>query len=270
VSIERIDAVLSTPSAPSVQQASSLPDGPLDVSFDHVDFSYEAGPPVLADLSFAVEAGEVVAIVGATGSGKTTLCDLVARLADPDNGTVRVGGVDTRSVDRSDLRAAVAVVFQETFLFAESVADNISLGASYSSEQIGAAARIARADGFVLELPRGYDTVVGERGVTLSGGQRQRVALARALVRRPRVLVLDDATSAVDPVVEAEILARLQESLDTTTLVVAHRVSTIELADRVLFIDGGRLVGLDSHEELLRSQPGYARIVRAYEAGSAA
>ena len=212
----------------------------------------------------------MVAIVGSTGAGKTTLCDLVTRLADPTEGTVRVGGVDTADVEPDVLRASVAMVFQETFLFAEPVADNISLGGDYEPDEIGAAARIARADEFVLELPHGYDTVVGERGVTLSGGQRQRIALARALVRRPRVLILDDATSAVDPVVEAEILAGLRRALETTTLVVAHRVSTIELADRVLFIDAGRVEGIGAHNELLRSHPGYARIVRAYETGSAA
>ena len=144
-------------------------------------------------------------------------------------------------MDPTDLRRAVAMVFQETFLFAESITDNITLGEPFAESDVHEAARIARAEAFVEGLPEGFATIVGERGVTLSGGQRQRVALARALVRRPRVLILDDATSAVDPVVEAEILAGLRGALDTTTLVVAHRVSTIELADRVVFVDRGRV-----------------------------
>ncbi len=270
VSIERIDRVLATTLAPTSDAGELLPSGPLGVTFEHVSYAYEPGVPVLSDLTFDIAPGEVVAVVGATGAGKTTLCDLITRLADPDSGTVRVGEVDTKSIEPNVLRASVAMVFQETFLFAESIADNITLGMEYPAEEVGAAARIARADEFVLALPQQYDTVVGERGVTLSGGQRQRIALARALVRRPRVLILDDATAAVDPVVEAEILAGLRDALDTTTLVVAHRASTIELADRVLFIDGGRLAGLGSHQDLLRSEPAYARIVRAYESGSAA
>jgi ABC-type multidrug transport system fused ATPase/permease subunit len=270
VSIERIDRVLTTEVAPTVDAGAALPPGPLSVGFEHVSFSYEPGLPVLEDVSFEVEAGEVVAVVGATGSGKTSVCDLLTRLADPDSGVVRIGGVDTRAIDPDVLRASVAMVFQETFLFAESITDNIGLGADHSPDVIARAARIARADEFVCALPDRYGTVVGERGVTLSGGQRQRVALARALVRGPRVLILDDATSAVDPVVEAEILAGLRDTIDTTTLVVAHRVSTIELADKVLFIEGGRIAGVGTHEELRRTVPAYARIVRAYEAGSAA
>jgi ABC-type multidrug transport system fused ATPase/permease subunit len=247
-----------------------LPAGPLGVDFERVRFTYDGSTPVLDDVSFTLAPGEIVAVVGATGAGKSTLCDLLTRLVDPEEGTVRVGGIDTRSVPPDELRAGVAMVFQETFLFAESIADNIALGGVHGPAEIGAAARVAQADAFVLTLPQQYDTVVGERGVTLSGGQRQRIALARALVRQPRVLVLDDATSAVDAVVEAEILAGLRDALDTTTIVVAHRVSTIELADRVLFLDGGRVGGIGSHRELLASVPAYARIVRAYETGSAA
>ncbi len=270
VSIERIDGVLAEEAAAEPEHGRSLPGGALPVSFDHVGFAFDPDTPVLTDITVDIEAGEIMAIVGSTGSGKTTLCDLIIRLADPATGAVRVGGIDADEIDPAELRDAVAMVFQETFLFAESITDNVTLGADLSAAEVEAAARVAQAHDFVLELPEGFATIVGERGVTLSGGQRQRVALARALVRRPRVLILDDATSAVDPVVEAEILAGLRTTLDTTTIVVAHRVSTIELADRVLFLDQGRVVAVGTHPELLATEPAYARIVRAYETGSAA
>ncbi len=269
VSIARIDAVLAEPAAPVPHEGQPLPDEPLGVRFEHVAFSYERGVPVLEDVTFAVAPGEIVAIVGSTGAGKTSLCDLVVRLGDADAGSVQLAGIDVQDIDPAALRAAVAMVFQETFLFADSIRANITLGADLPATDIHDAARIAQADLFIEQLPDGYDTIVGERGVTLSGGQRQRVALARALVRRPRVLILDDATSAVDPVVEAEILAGLRSTLDTTTMVVAHRVSTIELADRVVFLDQGRVAATGPHRDLLRSHPAYARIVQAYETGRA-
>jgi ATP-binding cassette subfamily B protein len=241
-----------------------LPDGPLGVQVKDVRFVYD-GVPVLDGVSFDIEAGESVAIVGPTGVGKSTLAQLLVRLADPDEGTVSVGGVDVRDADPLDLRRAASIVFQESFLFAARVKDNIALDESIDDTEVVRSAMIASADRFIRELPNGYDTVVGERGHTLSGGQRQRVALARALARAPRILILDDATSSVDPTIEADILGALRRELDTTLIVVAYRLSTIRLADRVIFLEHGRVAGTGTHEELLATQPGYAAIIRAYE-----
>jgi len=176
-----------------------------------------------------------------------------------------VGGVNLRDADAASLRDATAIVFQESFLFAASVRDNIALDTGATADEVDDAARIAQADRFIVALPHGYDTIVGERGHTLSGGQRQRVALARALVRRPRLLILDDATSAVDPTIEAEILGALRRELRTTLVVVAYRLSTIRLADRILYVEDGRLRASGSHEDLLATMPGYAAMIRAYE-----
>jgi ATP-binding cassette, subfamily B, bacterial len=242
-----------------------LPDGPLGAFVDGVTFVHD-GPPVLNGVAFEVRPKESVAIVGPTGAGKSTLAHLLVRLDDPDYGSVRIGGVDLRHVDVDELRAAASIVFQESFLFAASVRDNISLEADVvTDEAVVQAAKLAQADAFIRRLPQGYDTVVGERGHTLSGGERQRVALARALLREPRVLILDDATSAVDPTIEAAILTGLRRNLDTTLIVVAYRVSTITLADRVLFLDDGRIEASGTHQQLLASSPGYAAMVRAYE-----
>jgi len=265
---ERLEEVFSEPlTLPPPSEGLSLPDGPLGISVDSVSFSYE-GNRLLDDLSFEVGPNESVALVGQTGSGKSTLAYLLARLADPEAGSIRVGGLDLRNVDAGELRRATAIVFQESFLFASTIRENIALDQEVSDSEIRRAAHLAQADEFVRELPKGYETVLGERGVTLSGGQRQRVALARALVRGPRLLILDDATSAVDPTVEAAILDGLRRELETTLVVVAYRVSTISLADRVLFLEGGRIAAEGTHHQLL-AHPAYEAMVRAYERGAA-
>ncbi|CAB4810550.1 unannotated protein [freshwater metagenome] len=262
----RLDKVVAAPHEPgsATDAPPAVADGPLSVSFEDVSFRYGDDPPVLDGLSLTIAAGSIVALVGVTGSGKSTLCELIPRLVDPDGGTVLLDGVDIREFDPIAVRSEVALVFQETFLFADSVRENVTLGDPISDDELERAGSIAHASGFVHRLPEGWDTVVGERGVTLSGGQRQRLALTRALLRGPRVLILDDATSAVDPVIESAILRDLRCSLETTTLVVAHRVSTIELADEVVFLDEGRIVATGSHTDLLASNPGYARLVHAY------
>ena len=265
---ERLDGVLEVAPAPPPGEGTPLPDGPLGLAFEDVGFAYPDGTVVLDGVSVELAPGEVVALVGSTGSGKTTLCELVVRLLDADRGRITVGGVDVADADPAELRQAVALVFQETFLFADRLADNVALDGRADPAELARVAEVARAADFVAATPEGWDTVVGERGVTLSGGQRQRIALARALARRPRVLLLDDATSAVDPVVEAEILDGLRGGHDATTLVVAHRLSTIRLADRVVYLEGGRVAGVGPHEQLL-DLPGYQRIVRAYEQGDA-
>jgi ATP-binding cassette subfamily B protein len=264
---DRLEEVFTEPVVlEPAAMAQGLPSGPLGLSVDGVTFIYD-GAPVLDGVAFEVRPKESVAIVGPTGAGKSTLTHLLVRLDDPDYGAVRIGGVDLRHTDVEDLRRGAAIVFQESFLFAASVRQNISLDLDVDDERVRRAARLARADGFISRLPDGYDTVVGERGYTLSGGERQRIALARALLREPRVLILDDATSAVDPTIEAQILDGLRRELDTTLIVVAYRVSTISLADRVLFLDDGRIVATGSHAQLLEREPAYAAMVRAYERG---
>ncbi len=261
----RIDDVLATPiTVRPAKDPVSLPDGPLGVEVVGLTYRID-GVSVLDGLNLAVEPRESVAVVGPTGSGKSVLAQLLVRLDDPDAGEVLIGGVNVRHVELVELRAAATLVFQESFLFADGIRENIALDSGAGEEQVVSAARVAQADGFIRRFPHAYDTIVGERGITLSGGERQRVALARALVRRPRILILDDATSAVDPTIEAEILRGLREELDTTLILVAYRLSTITLAERVLYLDDGRLVATGTHDELLDTQAGYRRIVQAYQ-----
>jgi ABC-type multidrug transport system fused ATPase/permease subunit len=234
--------------------------GPGDGKFDAVP--PREAVPALSDVSFEVEAGRTVALVGPSGSGKTSLVALIARLYDPSEGAVLVDGIDVREVDVSSLRKEIAFVADDSFLFTASVAENIAYASPEATmEEIEVAARRAQADGFIRELPDGYDTRVGERGLTLSGGQRQRVAIARALLADPRILILDDATSSVDATTEAAIKSGLQEAMTgRTTFIIAHRLSTVSLADEIVVTDGGRIVDRGTHEELMQGCGFYREI----------
>ncbi|WP_280838262.1 ABC transporter ATP-binding protein [Micromonospora sp. A200] len=250
---------------------------PATLAFADVCFSYEPaeahlpGTEVLGDVTFTVPAGKTVALVGPTGAGKSTIASLAVRLVDPRAGTVALDGVDVRELAADSLAATVALVAQVPFVFDDTVRANITLDRpGIGDEDVWAALRLAEADGFVAALPEGLDTMVGERGTSLSGGQRQRLTLARALAGRPRLLVLDDATSAVDPRVEAAILAGLRaptggQGAAASILVVAYRRATIALADEVIYVEQGRVVARGPHTELLATVPGYADLVTAYE-----
>jgi ATP-binding cassette subfamily B protein len=264
----RVNEVLST--TPEVQDAATpatLPDGQQKgaVEFTHVGFGYSPDAPVLRDFDLCIAAGASVAVVGGTGSGKSTLARLLIRFYDVSLGSIRIDGVDVRNLTLADLRREVAVVFEDTFLFHDSVAANIAFSRPDAPlDVIEAAARLAGAHDFVLDLPDGYDTVIGERGYSLSGGQRQRIALARAIVADPRVLILDDATSAVDPSKEHEIREAMRTVMDgRTTIVIAHRPGTIALADTVVLLDEGRVAASGTHEHLLATDERYRAVLAA-------
>jgi ATP-binding cassette subfamily B protein len=232
-----------------------------------VRFGHEDGHPVLDGLDLHLAPGESLALVGPTGSGKSTIAGLLARLYDPDDGAVLLDGHNVRDLALGDVRKAVALVFEETFLFTDTVKENIRFARPNADDDaVARAAELAGAAEFVADLPDGYETVLGERGFSLSGGQRQRIAIARAILADPAVLVLDDATSAVDATKEHEIRAALTTVMERrTTLVIAHRPATIALADRVAVLDGGRIVEEGEHGELLRTSPRY-RALLALEA----
>jgi ATP-binding cassette subfamily B protein len=270
VSWERVESVLDERGSMPYGAQTLAGSGAVALGVRDVTFRFEdAGSDVLENITLDVEPGRVVAVVGATGSGKSTLTSLLTRLVDPQAGTITVDGTDIRALTHEDLARAIAVVPQGTFLFDDSVRENVTLGVDFSDDEVWAALRTVQAADFVAALPRGLDSELGERGTTLSGGQRQRLSLARALVRRPRLLVMDDATSAVDPEVEQRILkalaAHTADGEGPTVLVVAYRKATIALADEVVFLDDGAIAARGSHDELVETSPDYRDLVNAYD-----
>lgn len=266
--LDRVDEVLGVdPVIADPPDPQPRPRAAGEVSFDRVRFGYDGDQPVLDGLSLTIDAGASVAIVGPTGSGKSTIARLLIRFYDPQSGTIRLGGTDLRQMSVEDVRRSVGLVFEETLLFHDTVAANISFADPDASEaQVRRAAELAGAADFVDALPKGYDTILGERGFSLSGGQRQRIAIARAIVADPAVLILDDATSAVDPSKEYEIREAMGGVMrGRTTIVIAHRAGTIAMADRVVLLDEGRVVADGTHDELLESSARYRAVLAASE-----
>jgi ABC-type multidrug transport system fused ATPase/permease subunit len=264
---ERIFEVMDEPEEVSDgPDAVDLPAGDGRVRFERVSFGYDEQRPVLQDIDLELEPGTTVALIGHTGSGKTTLASLVPRFYDVTAGRITIDGLDVREARVTWLRREIGVVGQDPFLFSASVRENIAFGRpDATDEDVEEAARLAQAAEFIEELPEGYDTVIGERGITLSGGQRQRIAIARALILDPRILILDDATASVDATTEARIRLGLREAMrGRTTIIIAHRLSTLALADELVVLDRGRVAARGTHEELLERTPVYREI---YEHG---
>jgi ABC-type multidrug transport system fused ATPase/permease subunit len=264
---ERIFEVIDEPEEVSdLPGAVELPAGDGRVRFEGVGFGYDDRRPVLQGIDLELEPGRTVALIGHTGSGKTTLASLVPRFYDVTEGRITVDGVDVRGVKLTSLRREIGIVAQDPFLFSATVRENIAFGRpDATDEEVAHAARLAQAAEFVAELPQGYETVIGERGITLSGGQRQRIAIARALLLDPRILILDDATASVDATTEARIRLGLRQAMrGRTTIIIAHRLSTLALADELVVLDRGRIVARGTHDELLERSPVYREI---YEHG---
>jgi len=266
ISIARLGDILNTHPEPTYRATRATPPAIRgQIALDHVNFSYRTeGPEVLHDVCLDIAAGQVLGIVGPSGSGKSTLTKLVQRLYVPERGRVLIDGIDLALVDVAWLRRQIGVVLQENVLFNRSIRDNIALAdPGLPMDQVIAAARLAGAHEFILELPQGYDTVVGERGSSLSGGQRQRIAIARALITDPRILILDEATSALDYESERVVHQNMRQiARGRTVLIIAHRLSTVRLADRIITVDRGRVVEDGTHDELIRTGGNYAALYR--------